>query len=309
MRSLIAGIFVFALVAISSCCKEKEIVCGSESGNNLTVAFGWDNAPDAQVEGMTLFFFPQNNSGKMWRFDISGMAGGAVELPYGKYRMIAVNNDLPGVRFSGFDSFDTFAAEARSAGVDSLLSPTGVLYRSVVTDIDFTPCGVTYADSEGCDKECPRSVIRCSPDTASTLYNIHIGAANGLEGARSVSARLCGVALFLTLCDDALCTSAGAVQASLIETATYPLAGTTSGFGPATGADCMTLWITVLKHDGTAYTKSFDVTDQVMNSAAIHSVDIYIDEIDVPDDGGDESGEDVGMDVGVDGWTVIEIDL
>ena len=54
------------------------------------------------------------------------------------------------------------------------------------------------------------------------------------------------------------------------------------------------------------YSKTFDVTDQVMNSKYPKDVYIHIKGLDIPE-ADTPSDPDVGISVGVDGWQLIEI--
>ena len=93
-----------------------------------------------------------------------------------------------------------------------------------------------------------------------------------------------------------------------------PLARTTleavaTGFGnPPVPNPRITLEVVVTTSHAT-YKKSFDVTDQVMNSSNPRDVNIYIKGMDIPeaDLPDNPDGNDVGISVGVDGWQVIEI--
>ncbi len=73
----------------------------------------------------------------------------------------------------------------------------------------------------------------------------------------------------------------------------------------------MTLTLTVVRTDGKAFTKKFNISRHALNHGTAHHVDIYIDEMDIPDysDSPGDDGDDVDMSVIVDGWNVIEIDL
>ncbi|MDE6770939.1 MAG: hypothetical protein K2J78_14540 [Muribaculaceae bacterium] len=59
---------------------------------------------------------------------------------------------------------------------------------------------------------------------------------------------------------------------------------------------------------GGGYEKSFDVTEQVINSFYPHNVYININGLTLPDEPTIDPDE-VGMKVDVEGWKVIEVDL
>ncbi|MCI9606716.1 MAG: DUF5119 domain-containing protein [Muribaculaceae bacterium] len=300
-------LYILILLAVAATgCGQKEIYCPGSFDSRVHVAFEWDKAHGADVEGMTLFFFPIDNDGKIWRFDIAGSAGGDIELPDGKYRMIAVNNDLPAISLTGTGSFSTLAAEATATAIDTLLMPTGMVYSAVIDNITVTPCGVTYSDSEGCDKTCPKGLIRCSPDSLSMVYDLYINKVEQPERIRSVSACICGLSDAMILCSESPESDFAATAVSLGVGQGCALSGSTTGFIVCPAAGKCRIELMVKCADGKVLTKSFDVTAQLANSAGTHHVNIYIDEIRLPDFDEDDK-EDVGMNVAVDGWNIIEI--
>ncbi len=278
----------------------------------VTVCFMWDKAQNADVGGMTVYFYPTDGIGRIWRFDIPGRDGGPVELPTGRYRMLAVNNDLPGITFSGQDSFDEFTANTRRDIGTTVVQPTGMLYGGKVVDVDVSACCVDYLTSGGVTKECPMGVIRCYPDSLSTIYHVTFSNIKGSERLRSASARLAGIASTMKvstgLGGDSVCATTFPLTMST--DATPRLTGLTSGLGNPAGTPAFTLSITVTRTDGKSFVKNFDVTQQVLNSSTPRNVFINIEGLEIPDSEiPDQPGGDVGLVVGVDGWQVIEIDI
>lgn len=295
-------------MALASACHQQDILCPGGAVRPVNVAFNWESAPQARVEGMTLYFFPKSPGGKVWRFDIPGRNGGTVDLPTGRYRMIAVNNDLPGITFSGQNSESTYTASARTEG-----GPTGMLYGGSVSDIDLSLCGVSYTTPEGTCKECPYNVVRCSPDSLATVYHIIVKKATGLEKTRGVTARLSGIASTMNLSSGirgpVCCANTFSLNAPEDKTA-YALTGETSGLGSPTDASPdFTLTVTATRTDGTKTSTDINVTQQVLNSRHPRCVYITVDSLSIPDTPNPpSSGDDVGLVVGVDGWTEITID-
>lgn len=303
------------ILALQCGCSHKDILCPGNEPRTLTVRFMWDHAPKAEPAGMTAYFFPLSEGTRMWRFDIAGRDGGTVELPPGEYRFLAVNNDLPGVLFGGQDSFDTFSARARGAGASGVLGSTGMLYGCTVERVEVTICGINYITQEGMVKECRKGLLRCSPDSLSTVYNVILRQCTGLDKVKSVTGLLHGVAPELLVAED---MAQGAPQALAVNmsasgsTATgTTLTGAAAGFGAPAGREpAFTLEVRATRHDGKVITKSFDVTSQVINSINPKNVFIILEGIDFPD-AAEPPGpdDDVGIEVGVDGWHVIEIEF
>lgn len=306
------------MLAVLTGCERREIVCLDGKAIPLQVAFEWDNAPEARPAGMTLYFYPRDGAGS-WRFDIAGSDGGRFELPVGRYQMIAVNNDLPGVRIEGYGSYTSITAATQlleNGATHEMppVRPTGILYGGVVNEIEVTICGVSYRGSDGMLKECPRGLIRCSPDLLTKEYHVIFRNARGLDRMESARGVLYGMATELRLCDDTPGPGACCVAFPLdsIRGANGVLRGFTSGFGaPERGGvvHCRySLETTVKLKNGKTYSKTYEVSDIVENFLHENTIVIIIDGLDIPDDPTDEVGDD-GFDVGVSGWNTVEIDL
>lgn len=90
------AVVALTVIVTAASCEHKDIECPGAT-EDVHILFEWDKAADADVAGMTLFFYPQDAHGRIWRFDIAGRDGGHVELPPGRYSLTACNNDLPGI--------------------------------------------------------------------------------------------------------------------------------------------------------------------------------------------------------------------
>lgn len=312
-RTLHTLIAVAALTSISgimfTSCHHKEIVCNDSQVGDVSVKFEWDNAEKAAVEGMTVYFYPTGSNGKIWRFDISGRDGGRVGLPMGNYNMIAVNNDLPGVAFSGLDSFGGFTASARSlSGSGSPMTSTGMLYGTTVHGIEVSECGVSYIAGEQL-AECPAGIIRCHPDSLSTIYNIKVETVGVPRFIRSASATLCGLASSLELASASLSSDGCNVRTALNSVDDNRVfLGSLSGFAICPSVSNVNLVMRITREDGKSFEKSIDVTDQIRNCLNPRNVYIHIKDLEIPDESPDE-GDNVGVIVDVDGWTQIDIYL
>lgn len=299
-------------------CDRREIVCLEGKQIPLEVAFEWDSAPDADPEGMTLYLYDADNREGCRRVDISGREGGRFELPVGRYNMIAVNNDLPGVRIEGYEKYNSICAATRSAanipGQElPHVKPTGMLYGAVVNDIEVTICGVKYRRSDGSLKECPLGMIRCAPDSLSKEYHLVLRNVNGADRILSAKGVLSGMATELQLCDEVAGPEACCVSFPLesVGTGSGVLHGLTSGFGapeiPDAAGGRFEFTAIVRLKNGKTYSKTFDVSDQVGNFLHNNTIIIIIDGIDIPDNPQEEV--DDGFDVDVSGWNTVVIEL
>ena len=307
MNRAFGRLLVILVLALCSC-SHKDIMCPGGELRQINVCFEWDKAPGASPEGMSLYFFPAGKSGRIWRFDIAGDKGGPVELPTGSYRLVTFNNDLPGITIDGTDSFGSISAYARGKTPAGVFNSTGMLYGTVVSSIEVTPCGIEYITENGSVKECRKSVLRCYPDSLSAKYTVHIKNVNTPEMLRSASVRLKGVASDINLSTAESSDAASTVSFQLEKSDKAPrLSGRGYAFPSDYGAK-HTLTVALTRVDGKTFARDFDVTDQIMNSPSRHNVLLVIDSIDVPVD--DTPEDDVGgIDVDVDGWNAIETDI
>lgn len=299
-----------AMALILQSCSHSAIICPEGGGRVIDVRFVWDEAPDAMPDGMTLYFFPLDSGGSIWRFDIAGREGGKVELPFGSYRLLAFNNDLPRIDYSETDSYDSFTANARFAGKAMVYAP-GLLYVGTVGFVDVTVCGVEYTDHGGCDKNCPRGLVRCYPKLESTIYNVIVRDIDGISLVRSASATIDGIASAMKLVSgDATGYVVGESLSLSSLRQSSEMNGVTTGFGSIPGKNEYWLIITVTRTDGKTFAKRIDVSSQVLNSSNPRNVTIIVDGLDIPgDDLPPSSDDNVGIEVGVDGWHEIIIDI
>lgn len=302
--------FLLILVLAASACSHKEILCPPSENRQITVLFDWSNTSGAAPEGMTLYFFPAGSHEKIWRYDISGPDGGPVELPTGNYRMVAFNSDLPGIEISGKDSYSEISANARRTSAGDYISSTGMFYGTTVNRLEVTPCGVRYSDHNGETKECGQSVVKCCPDSLSTIFTVIFKKVGGLEQAVSATAVIHGVAAGIKIADRMPRDVGANLPSRLsINTADCEMASVSSAFFPA-GSNPVTIQLAVTCRDGKTYSREFDITEQIMNSPSKHNVIIILESINIPDGTPSSPGDEVGsIDVGVDGWSNIEIDI
>lgn len=284
-------------------CTHKDIVCPYEETRVVRVSFEWDRASGADPAGMTIYFYPLGEGGQVWRFDVAGRDGGEVELPIGRYRMLAVNNDLPGLTFTGQNGYQTLTATTRELD-QSYVCPTGMLYSGKVDEAEVTLCGVSYITEEGSLKECPVGVIRCWPDSMATVYTVNVEEIRGIERVRSVSMVLEGLAAQKYIySDEAEGAASLLTQAEIDRRGSGAFHTVTTGLGsPAEGGETF-LTVIGTKTDGLIFKKSFNVTDQVSNSPNPLNVLINIKGLTIAENDSTQTTDpDVGMTVGVDGW-------
>ena len=293
-------------------CAQKEIVFDDGSPRVVSVVFDWDNAAEAEVEGMTVFFYPISEGSRVWKYDIR-KNGGKVELPVGCYRMIAVNNDLTAISFSNIYSFDDFQANVKRS--DDLIPPTGMLYGGTIPELDVTQCGISYLTNDGIRKDSEEGILVCGPDTLSTVYNVEVVGIEGFERVTKLSSSLSGLPSDLRVVDESPLgiPSTTSFDMTLISEEKMEFKGFTTGFYNSSADNTYRLTLYASMTDRKTYSKSFDVTSQVINGRNPHDVYITVKDVVFPgseDPSGpdDPDDDDIGLSVGVEGWNVVEID-
>ena len=296
--SLIIAILTVWVGSLMSSCSQKDLVYDSDPVK-VMVDFDWIDASGASPEGMTVLFFPADENSQIWRFDIADRNGGEIELLSGIYNVIAFNNDLPGVEFSNTDSFDRFSASSRNIN-DSVTSQTGMLYAASLKATALYP-------------DIRKELRICmTPDSLATDYHISLDSVSGTQRIKTATAILKGLARSVCLqlkcnSEQTCCVSAPLHIDPYCQSRLETVA---TGFGnPDIPDPKINMEIIVTTSHG-KYSKTFDVTDQIMNS--MHPKDVYINikGLDIPesDDPTNPDGNpDVGISVGVDGWQLIEI--
>lgn len=291
-------IMTMLTASFMSSCIQKELFYPLNPVKAI-VYFDWANAPNADPEGMTLMFLPADKYSKSWRFDISGREGGEIEILPGIYNVVAFNNDLPGIYFTDTEDFDLFSATAKSVS-DSLTSPTGMLY------------GATLPSVRICNDNGGPDIVTLTPDSLSTVYHIRLDSVSGSERIKTSNAIIKGIARSVNLQSQRNSKESCALYAPLhLSPENHSILETvTTGFGnPGIPDPRITLEVIVTTSHG-KYSKSFDVTDQVMNSKYPKDVYIYIKGLDIPAADtpvNPDADPDIGISVGVDGWQLIEI--
>ena len=296
-----ATAFIIAILAgsVLSSCLQKDLVCDNDPVK-VMVDFEWINALQAHPEGMSVMFFPADENSKIWRFDISGRNGGEIEILSGIYNVIAVNNDLPGVKFSNTDSFSSFSANTLNIN-DSVTSPTGMLYAASLTGKILFNSGDRQA-----------LTICMVPDSLSTVYHIRLDSVSGTERIKTANAIIRGIARSvnvshqrnsLDICSLSVPLHISSDDRSRLETVA-------TGFGNPDIPDPRIILEVIVTTSHGKYSKTIDVTDQVMNSKYPKDVYINIKGLDIPatdSPTNPDGNDDVGISVGVDGWQLIEI--
>ena len=298
-----------ALWVILPACDHKEIVWPDGTPHQVELRFMWDNYPEADPEGMTVYFFPLDGNSRIWRFDITGKDGGPVAIPAGRYSMLAYNNDLTGETESNLS--EVTQATASAVDHNAIIQGTGPLYAGVISRVDVTPCGVNYVTETDEVKECPCSLLRCHPTPRFCTYNVEVRDLEGADMIRKSSVTLQSVAGAVRLSTGELLPPEMSLDVALGR-ASSTLSGASTAFGVLPSTEKIVARLNVTRNDGVILHKHYDVTRQVLDAPDPRNVTVVIDSVSIPSPDqppfpGDDP--DVGITVGVDGWYVINIDI
>ena len=342
MKNLLISFFTLTLAVMLGGCEHKELCYHHPHTSKLRLDFDWMDAPDADPDGMCVYFYPviesDNDQRTPQRFDFHGTTGGEIELTDGRYRVIAYNNDTETHSFLGTDDYFSHRISTRTAGLFESIGGNGMSAppraegseeeRVVLcpeqmwgctAEVDITPEGVTYISvpqsARGPEAEMPREavdrVVMLYPHDLMCHYSFEIRNVENLDRVTQMSASLSGMAPMLIMHEEEL----GA------EPVTLPLEAAAADERTITGQ--FLTWghhpdneqphrmvLYVWMDNGAKYCfglteDRFDVTEQVHSAPDRRRVHIIIDGLGlpVPMEG------DTGMDPSVDDWIEINQDI
>lgn len=306
-----------AALALSSC-EHKELCYHHPHVVKLRLEFDWRDAPDANPAGMCVFFYPEDPSKEVIRFDFRGMRGGEITIPQGRYKMLTYNNDTSGVLFSGMDVHDSHTAFTREGG---LFEPVGatqsqgtrapradsaedekviicpdMMWGCNAIDVDINEQGIFYIcvpESEkeiwiGKDPMHTEYVVTLFPHELTCIYTYEIINVVNIDEINRMTASLSGMSPALRLFHEELDR----------ECITHPfeavadrennrVIGRFITFGHhEENPNPHKMMLYVWTNDGKAYSygadAKFDVTDQVHAAPNRRRVHLIIDGLDIP---------------------------
>ncbi len=312
----IIGVFA---VAMFTACEHKELCEIHPHVQTVRVVFDWQDAPDANPEGMCVFFYPAGG-GNPQRFDFAGTTGGEIQIQVGEYRVLCYNNDTEAVLFRGSDKFDTHEGYTREGnlfesiyGNASQHTPRthGTEEQPVVISPDMM-WGCTASDVTILDKGSVEQVITLYPHEQVCTYTYEVRNIKYLKHVTQVCGSLSGMSGALFFATEALDDKSVTIPFASTSDGVSSITGTFYTFGhheENTDPHHMTFYVWM--DDGKKYAygidagDKFNVTEQIHTAPDKRHVHIIIDGLDLPqpiENGG-------GFDVSVDDWDVIEEDI
>lgn len=330
VRMTVRHMWLCFALALLCACHQKELVYPDSTMIKVTVAFDWTYAPEARPDGMTVIFFPVGDEGRIWRYELKGCDGGAVELPAGNYRMLAFNNDTKYIFYDGvshFDSYDAYTARAFSEWPPSVIEhfPELEFYRGfhcpdalfcgVADEISVTLCAVSYRtgrpddDPENSEiKECGSHIIRCWPSPRTATYTCVFRNVANIQGMKRGYCLLSGLAPEDLIAADILSDSNGAYT-FLAGRKEDEISGKTVAFGCSASLEThQYLYLIVVLSDGRTASYRYDVSDQILNSPDKRNVMIIINGLELPEvKPVDPDDPTTDFEVAVDDWEMVII--
>lgn len=330
LRTVRTALCALAATALASSCEHKELCYDHPHTATLTLQFDWRNAPDADPEGMCVFFYPLDDGGSVARYDFSGTEGGSLTVPTGRYRVIAYNNDTEAVLISGADHFSTHMAYTREGsalepvyGSTASYTPKAgatdertvicpdMMWTATATDVEIGEDGVTYTcapvqDGAAGTFTSEERVITLYPAEIVCTYTYEIRHVENLQYVTQMCGTLAGMAPSVLLGTEELGTECVTVPFSATAEGDSTIVGRFYTFGHhEDNADPHTFVLYVWFTTGAKYYYTFDVSTQVNTAPDRRHVHIIIDNLPLPE----PIGGDSGFDVNVDGWQKVEEDI
>lgn len=313
-------LFLLALSLMTQSCIFEYPDCEDidSAWRKVDVRFDMSSCPDADPEGMAVFLYPDDGA-VPWRFDLIGLKGGVIEVPFGQYSVIAYNNDTSGLIFNNTD---------RLTGADVTTRLTDIFSGMTTLMRQAIPGG----PPEGTEKVvlAPQMLwsgiieslsVSENADTIQTVtipihrnvanINVEISNVSNLGDISRMSAALTGMAGSFKLYAATPSGELSAIPFSVKKTDGNTIKGNLTSFGkiPDSTIESWLILYVWLK-DGKRFYYKFNVTSQIINSTDPLDINIRIKGITIPEaeeSGGGDSGG--GFDVGVDGWDYVIIDL
>lgn len=331
----LAMLYLMTLSVLFSSCEHKDLCYHHPHTKTLRVEFDWRDAPDANPEGMCVFFYPLDGEDvPQRRFDFTGKKGGGIEIQVGRYRVLCYNNDTESVLLRGTDAFDThegytregnifesiygsganYAPKAKEAEDERVVISPDMIWGCAALDVEISETGVSYLcfpksereDWSGKPAVSTEQVITLYPHELVCTYTYEVRNVKNLKYATQMCGSLSGMAPSLLFGDESLGTECVTIPFESVSDGVSTITGRFYTFGhheENTAPHKLLLYVWFV--DGSKYYYTFDVTDQIHSAPDKRHVHIIIDGLDFPQPIGNGSG----FQPSVDDWQTVEEDI
>lgn len=298
-------------------CEHKDLCYDHPHTTDVHVVFDWSYAPDAEqnneVEGMCLWFYPVdergNRTGDPIYQSLSGMKGGKVDIPVGRYQVLYYNNDYERVQFRGIESFFTHECYTREGGVFEALYGNTASDRAPRADgthdepvritpdkmwgdnamnVEITENGLSYwfirdGETEITTIENPDNIFKLMPHEQVCDYTFEVRNVENLKYATQVCATLSGMSGSVFCAEEELDDECVTLPLEAASDGTSTITGAFHTFGHHDANDERhILTIYAWMQDGNGAYGSVDVTDQVDKAKDKRNVHIVVDGFKLP---------------------------
>lgn len=302
---------IAAALTLTSC-HHKNLCYDHPHTRTLRLEFDWRDAPDANPEGMCVYFYPlSGESAPMRRFDFAGTKGGEITIEDGRYRVICYNNDTEAVQFRGVNAFDSHEAFTRNGNIFEPLYGNGASYapraegaddeRVVIcpdmlwgdhaVDVVINERGISYTSAYDVTSRAASAgfpvkdsqVITMFPHELVCHYSYEVRHVKNITSASQMCATLSSMSPSIYLGTETLDP----------EPVTIPFAAKSDGQSTITGKFLtfgdseenkkphkFVLYVWFI--DGSKYYYTFDVTNQIHSAPDKRHVHLIIDGLDFP---------------------------
>ncbi len=332
-KSITHIVSLFSIILLCAC-EHKELCELHPHIKTVRVEFDWQDVPEANPDGMCVFFYPIDGS-KPERFDFSGKSGGEINILVGEYKVICYNNDTEAVSFRNteqFDKHEAFTREGnlfesvtgnasqhtpRTQGTEEqavVISPD-MMWGCIAEEVTVTDTGVRYvcsSESNSIVKESDEHVIVLYPHEQVCTYTYEVRNIKYLNHVEQVCGSISGMAGSMFLATEDLAEKSVTIPFESLSDRVSAITGKFYTFGHNMTNDQphhMTFYVWM--DDGKKYAygidagEKYNVTEQVNNAPDRRHVHIIIDGLDLPQPMEDGSG----FDISVDGWEIIEEEI
>lgn len=306
MNNIVFMSAAFVIATALSGCNHKPLGEEIVPTQRIRVEFDWQDAPEANPEGMCVYFY-NSDTGEHRRFDFPGSVGGIVSLPYGDWHVLTYNNDMPGVLIRGHEDFLSHTAYTRDGNVleEALgngLPPSsrkaaaqdaprvkGTETEAVVITPDMmwgqSCMNISVRPEKGKDE----IIVTMRPHELTCTYTYEIRNVENLEHVTNMCGALSGMAGELTVCDESLSEAPVTLPIPAWEKDRTTITGQFYSFGHHPDGEAehhMTLYVwmddgTKLAY-GTERGQKWNVTQQIDEAPDKRHVLYIIDGLDLP---------------------------
>lgn len=330
-------IFILAAIVLAASCEHKELCNQHPHLKTLRLEFNWKDAPDANPDGMCVYFYSESD-GQGIRYDFNNTTGGEIQLRVGKYKVITFNNDAEMVEFYNTDDYYTHGIYTREGSVlepmygntvssapradgtedEKVVICPDMIWGCAVEEVEVTDYGISYSHSTFTDDgrredihvDTEEYVITLYPHEMVCTYTYEVRNVRNLEHLAMISGTISGMAGSLEFSTENVGT----------ECVILPFHGTSDGVSNVTGMfytfghnidnpdpHRMTFYAVMDNGEKFCFKDGdyLDVTSQVHTAPDYRHVHLVIEGLNLPE----PIEEGSGYDPSVDDWEVIESDI